>query len=720
MRCWRARWSKARRMVALETPSFLLASSTLTQPVRVTSSRTALSRSGWFTRSPSSTGSRSSARPCCSHACVASAASPSSRWSTLEALRVHEYSGAERAQTIVTSVSSTFREHSHDPPRVVLGGRRRRIPRRGGGHPADGLGPCRSPRDRTAVPAPCARRARRGGRLRNLLVHGTGVCGPAGGRRSRADRRVARERTPAGPRLRPSRRDLALGDHHRGDRGARALRPETTEHGDHGGCRRTRRRSGRTVGSRRRRRALRGADALRYDDAGAAAGLPRGEHRAGCWTGARGPRCRPRDPRPGRGCRPGDVPRPWVDHRAGQRGRAQVARVGPGLDRELPGDGVPARSYQHHLGRARGLGLRRGARRTTGTGPRHRRSLRAWRPRPDGRSGPGPPTLPKPCQRGRAQPRRATQPDAFDHPGVSTGCVLAVDIGGTSIKAEILDAGRTPRASASTLTPSGGRAALAAVIDLGRRLLHSLPPPVDVARVGLAVPGVVDLDRGVGVLAANLAWRDLPVSAPVSAALGLPVTMVHDVTAAGVGEWRCGAGRGVDDLVVVVIGTGIAATLITGGVVVRGGLGQAGELGHVVVRPGGRRCACGRRGCLEAISSARATAHAHAARSGRPVDGAIEVFARLGLDAVADEVCQEASDALADGLLIVCALLGPSRIVVGGGLAGAGEALLAPVRSRLERTSGLEAVPPVVAAQLGSRAGVIGAALAALDAGSAA
>jgi glucokinase len=195
---------------------------------------------------------------------------------------------------------------------------------------------------------------------------------------------------------------------------------------------------------------------------------------------------------------------------------------------------------------------------------------------------------------------------------------------------------------------------------------------------------------------------------------------LHDVTAAGMAEWRCGAGRGVDDLAVVVIGTGIAATFVTGGTVVRGGTGHAGELGHVVVRPGGPPCACGQRGCLEAISSARAIADAYAARSGRAVDGAIEVFTRLGFDPLAEEVWQGAVDALADALLIVCALLAPSRIVLGGGLAGAGEALLAPLRSRLERAAGLEAAPPVVAAQLGSRAGVIGAALAALDATSAA
>lgn len=304
---------------------------------------------------------------------------------------------------------------------------------------------------------------------------------------------------------------------------------------------------------------------------------------------------------------------------------------------------------------------------------------------------------------------------------MSSGGVLAVDIGGTSIKAEILDAGLTRCAAASAPTPrSNGVRTLSAVIDLGRKLLSGSPAGAVVSRVGLAVPGVVDVDRGVGVVAANLAWQDMPVTAPVSAALGLPVTMVHDVTAAGLAEWRCGAGRGVDDLAVVVIGTGIAVTLVTGGALVRGGSGQAGELGHVVVRPGGPPCACGQRGCLEAISSARAIADAYTARTGRGVDGAVEVSARLGFDAVAREVWQEAADALGDALLIVRALLAPSRIVLGGGLAGAGEALLAPVRARLERAASLQAAPPVVAAQLGARAGVIGAALAALDAAGAA
>ena len=101
------------------------------------------------------------------------------------------------------------------------------------------------------------------------------------------------------------------------------------------------------------------------------------------------------------------------------------------------------------------------------------------------------------------------------------------------------------------------------------------------------------------------------------------MTVSHDVAAAG-SRNGLGAGRGVDDLAFVVIGTGIAATLVTGGVLVRGGSSKAGELGHVIVRSDGPPCACGQRGCLEAISSARAIADAYAARSGRTVDGAAQ------------------------------------------------------------------------------------------------
>jgi glucokinase len=290
--------------------------------------------------------------------------------------------------------------------------------------------------------------------------------------------------------------------------------------------------------------------------------------------------------------------------------------------------------------------------------------------------------------------------------------VLAVDLGGTAIKAAVVagDLGLTvadPRP-----TPTGDwRTILDAVVDAGRQLIDEQPHDRRPRRMGLAVPGLVDVGTGVGRFSANLRWREAPVAKYVAEQLGMPVTLVHDVTAAGLAEHRLGAGRDVDDLLVVVIGTGIAATIVAGGRAVTGA-GQAGELGHVVVRPSGPRCGCGRRGCLEAVSSAAAIARRYAARTGQPTAGAAEVWARLGADPHADAVWAQAVQALADALLSALALLGCARVVIGGGLARAGDALFAPLRDALATGVTVEVVPELVPAELGDRAGLIGAALA--------
>lgn len=296
----------------------------------------------------------------------------------------------------------------------------------------------------------------------------------------------------------------------------------------------------------------------------------------------------------------------------------------------------------------------------------------------------------------------------------ASGAVLAVDLGGTQVKAELVGPDGAVLGSAERDTPrSGADDIFAAVCGLARRLVSATG--VRPERVGLAVPGIVDLVSGTGILSANLGWRDAPVARTVARDLDLPVVLAHDVTAAGLAEHRLGAGRGSDDVVVVVVGTGISAALVVSGRIVTGGIQQAGELGHVVVRPSGPCCGCGRRGCLEAVASAAAIARAYSAASGTPVHGAAEVHDRLGSDALADAVWAEAVSALADGILAATGLLGSSRIVVGGGLSRAGEALLAPLRDHLRDRATVEAVPDVVVAQLGARAGLVGAALAARD-----
>ena len=290
--------------------------------------------------------------------------------------------------------------------------------------------------------------------------------------------------------------------------------------------------------------------------------------------------------------------------------------------------------------------------------------------------------------------------------------VLAVDVGGTSIKAEALDGTSTTLATAGARTPRhDGDAVLRVVVGVVQDLLAALTPRqrAGVGHASLAIPGLVDAATGTSVLAANLGWRDTPVAQVVSDATGVPVVLGHDVTCAGTAEWRLGAGREVDDLLVVVIGTGIAATIVSDGRLVLGGASQSGEIGHVVVRPGGPACACGQHGCLEAVASARAIADRYQDLSGRAVAGADDVRRLLGRDRSADQAWDEATDALADGLLTAVTLLAPSRVVLGGGLSAAGPALIDPVREHLRRRARVATVPPIVAGELGSRAGVLGA-----------
>jgi glucokinase len=304
--------------------------------------------------------------------------------------------------------------------------------------------------------------------------------------------------------------------------------------------------------------------------------------------------------------------------------------------------------------------------------------------------------------------------------------VLAVDVGGTTIKAAVIAGDRTVAAEQRP-TPRGA-AAVDAIADLGAELVAAVP---GVEAAGVALPGIVDRRRGVGVLSANIGWRDAPVAEPLAHRWGIPVRIDHDVTIAGVAEWRHGAGRGVDDFVYVSLGTGISATLICAGRLVRGGIGQAGEVGHVVVRPDGPACGCGARGCLEAVASAAAIRREYDARSGASVAGAAEVVHRAAgtappvaaaaeqtadppaaADPTAAAVLADAIAALADGLAGVVQLLAPARIALGGGLALAGEAvLLDPLRTGLADRCRVVPAPEVVAARFGTRAGVVGAAM---------
>lgn len=290
--------------------------------------------------------------------------------------------------------------------------------------------------------------------------------------------------------------------------------------------------------------------------------------------------------------------------------------------------------------------------------------------------------------------------------------VLAFDVGGTDMKSALVDGEGRVLGLGRTPTPLDGdrtAAIVDRVADLASDLVSAHPDCRPVA-AGLIVPGIVDSERGVAVYSSNLGWRDAPLRELAAGALGLPVAFHHDVTAASWAEHRLGAARAFDDVVVLIIGTGIAGSLILGGRPHLGG-GFAGEIGHspVAETP---ECVCGGRGCLEAIASAGAIARRYASSSGEPVTGAREVLARAEAgDRRAREVWDSAIDALAFAIAQLAATVAPEAIVIGGGLSRAGEGLFTPLAARVDERLSFHRRPRLVPAQLGGDAGLLGAAL---------
>ena len=256
---------------------------------------------------------------------------------------------------------------------------------------------------------------------------------------------------------------------------------------------------------------------------------------------------------------------------------------------------------------------------------------------------------------------------------------------------------------------------LTAILATVVELTAAAPGNADVHGVGLVVTGIVDERRGLAVHSENVGWRDVPVRSMVERATGLPVGFGHDVRAGTLAEWRLGAGRGLEDLVFVPIGTGVSAGIVIQGRLVSGG-GYAGEIGHVDLGHG-EPCTCGGRGCVEAVASAAAIARRYAAASGRPVSGAREVAERMAAgDPAARRVWADATAALALALAWTSVVLAPQAILLGGGLARSGRLLFEPIRQALGRHLGVVRQPRLVPATLQDEAGVLGAALLAWDA----
>jgi glucokinase len=302
---------------------------------------------------------------------------------------------------------------------------------------------------------------------------------------------------------------------------------------------------------------------------------------------------------------------------------------------------------------------------------------------------------------------------------VSNDVVVALDVGGTGMKcALVLPDGTVHHAERHPTLASRGPAAvteniLEVAAGLADRARADGLTPV---AAGVAVPGVVDEETGTAVWSSNVGFRDVPLRDLVTARLGLPAALGHDVRAGGTAEARLGAGRDQRHVLFIAIGTGIAAAHVVDGQAFAGAHGAAGEVGHVIVRPGGPPCGCGARGCLESIASASAVGRRYVELSGIEGVTAFDVATRAAAgEELANSVWTEAVEAFADGLLTAQALYDAGIVVLGGGLAEAGEALLAPLRIALDARITFHRMPQIVRAALGDTAGCLGAALLALD-----
>ncbi len=298
--------------------------------------------------------------------------------------------------------------------------------------------------------------------------------------------------------------------------------------------------------------------------------------------------------------------------------------------------------------------------------------------------------------------------------------VIALDVGGTGMKAALVgdDGELLHRARRATGRERGPDAVVETLLGFAAELraygVAACGEPASAA--GVAVPGIVDDERGIAVYAANLGWRDVPLRTLLAERLGVPVALGHDVRTGGLAEGRIGAGRGADRFLFVPLGTGIAGAIGVDGRVEAGAHGFAGEVGHIVVRPGGTPCPCGQHGCLERYASASAVSEAWAAACGDPeADAADCAKAVASGDPNAARVWQEAVDALADGLVTALTLLDPRRLIIGGGLAEAGEVLFQPLRDAVRRRVTFQKLPSIVPAALGDTAGCLGAGLLARD-----
>ena len=310
---------------------------------------------------------------------------------------------------------------------------------------------------------------------------------------------------------------------------------------------------------------------------------------------------------------------------------------------------------------------------------------------------------------------------------------IGIDLGGTNMRAAIADTDTGQifhQRQCPTLGAEGQEAVIERMVALIRELTQVNGSTGAIKGVGIGVPGTPDIDTGVIKFLPNLPgkWLNVPLRSIVEEEVQLPVALINDVRAITLGEWMFGAGKGLETVVCLAIGTGIGGGVVVNGQFHLGIGGTAGEFGHHVVEMDGLPCGCGGKGCLELYASGPAIAamgvkevmHGHTTRISELVnqdlnriDAEIVALAAQAGDPIAQEIFQRAGKYLGIAVGNILGVISPQRVIFGGGVSRAGDLLLRPIVQTVNERVHVIPLPKVefVLAELGIDGGLIGAAL---------
>ena len=289
--------------------------------------------------------------------------------------------------------------------------------------------------------------------------------------------------------------------------------------------------------------------------------------------------------------------------------------------------------------------------------------------------------------------------------------MIGFDIGGTNVAAALMDGEHSILLRrVRPFRRLGAEALCEELLSMARELCEAAGAELaSIERLGACIPGSVDARRGFVIDAHNLSLHDVPFGELLSRAFLRRVTVLNDADAAALAESRLGALAGVQNSLLVTLGTGVGVGIILGGRLFHGGRGRGVEAGHMTLDMHGESCTCSRRGCAETLCSARFLSDRARALLGPDADAKTLIELAKRGDRGCVEAWQEYTDALSNALASFVNVLDPERIALGGGISGAGEFLLEPVRKGVEAGSFFREPTEIVLAKLGNDAGLVGA-----------